>query len=112
MKIGDYVRSDRGIIAKITNINKTGSIICDRNIYYGFNVVTNKRVLCDLSKIVKFSSNIMDLIEIGDYVNGYYVINKPFNERIDTELDNFTKEEIKSIVTKEQFAKMEYKLGE
>ena len=125
MKVGDYVRSDKGIIAKITNINKTGSIVCDRNIYYGFNVVSNKRVLCDLSKIIKSSPNIIDLIEVGDYVNGRKVskinLDMTFNKEKSILCGDFdydcletiyTNEDIKSILTKEQFESMEYRIGE
>ena len=119
MKVGDYVRSDRGIIAKITNINKTGSITCDRNIYFGFNVVSNKRVLCDLSKIIKSSPKIIDLIQIGDFVNyeqvnGGYVLNKN-EDSIDTWaiLPNSLKnEDIKSVITREQMKSLEYKVKE
>ena len=60
--------------------------------------------------IIKSSPNIIDLIEEGDYVNGFYVINKPFNQRIHTEFDDFIEEDIESIVTKEQFEKNEYKI--
>ncbi len=73
--------------------------------------------------IVKHSFNIIDLIEPGDYVNGHLVVD------IYTDLEDFgdgctgievesdlqahkllTKKHIKSIVTKEQFAAVEYKL--
>ena len=49
-------------------------------------------------------------MKIGDYVNGFYVINKSFNQRIHTEFDDFFEEDIKTIVTKEQFKGMEYKI--
>ena len=113
MEVGDYVRTKHlgGSIEKIIEIipkEKTEDLV--------------KRCITDISKvymqsiteeqIIKSSSNIIDLIEVGDYVNGYYVINKPFNQRIHTEFDDFFEEDIKSIVTKEQFESMEYKVGE
>lgn len=73
--------------------------------------------------IVKHSKNIIDLIEVGDYVNEYKVRGKT-NEKVvvdyycySEELAGgnwltFYKDNIKSIVTKEQFANMQYKVGE
>ena len=61
---------------------------------------------------LKASHNIIDLIEVGDYVNGYEVTSKDqflgFGNHDWYMLDN----EIKSIVTKEQFESMSYKVGE
>ena len=74
-------------------------------------------------EIIKASHNIIDLIEVGDYVNGSKVIEIEKDYKfIDNEirdilwLDNkrnnaVWKETIKSIVTKEQFSSMEYRLG-
>lgn len=68
------------------------------------------------SHIVKASHNIIDLIEVGDYVNGDKVIyiNDGYIE-VGEESDNigFTSDKfIKSIVTKEQFESMSYKIGD
>ena len=79
--------------------------------------------------IINASYNIIDLIEVGDYVNGERVkalkgdieSHKINNEDdvIYTEYINdydewcgFEEDEIKSIVTKEQFESMEYKIGD
>lgn len=69
--------------------------------------------------ISKASHNIIDLIEVGDYVNGYLVLNVlDFNDNtrilsLERIYDNkITEEDIKSIVTKEQFENMEYRIGE
>jgi len=76
--------------------------------------------------VIKASHNIIDLIEVGDYVNGHLVedIKKVPNEEIDRVIVTTTaegwdgetleiyKEEIKTIVTKEKFKSMEYRLGE
>lgn len=68
------------------------------------------------SFFIKASHNIIDLIEVGDYVNGYQVWGV-YREGVNSNLNNievstgvFNEEDIKSIVTKEQFAKMEYTL--
>lgn len=69
--------------------------------------------------VLKASHNIIDLIEVGDYVNGYKVYYCYCADEdstglfIDTEkgrqwLDKPS--QVKSIVTKEQFSAMEYKL--
>lgn len=121
MEVGDYVRTNRGIIAKIIKVNSTGSITCDRSVYYGFNVVNSKRILKDFSSIIKSSPNIIDLIEVGDYVNGSKVLDiaQAPKKALYVE-DNkqkcglipITNEDISSVITKEQFESMEYKIGE
>lgn len=75
-------------------------------------------------KIVKASHNLIDLIEEGDYVNGYLVIEKPYNyQNVDfVSLDTRDSwrwgkgempcSDIKTIVTREQFEAMEYRIGE
>lgn len=65
---------------------------------------------------LKASHNIIDLIEEGDYVNGYKV--HKIANCITIILDNeeniswVKPSDIKSIVTKEQFESMSYKVGE
>ena len=82
---------------------------------YGINKLTEGK--CVLNDIIKSSPNIIDLIEVGDYVNGYRITTIGSNG-IYAEDENgylikmFTKEDIKSIVTKERFESMEYKVGE
>lgn len=60
------------------------------------------------------SYNIIDLIEVGDYVNGYEVIQID-NGRLYFDVGDFSfngieNNQIKSIVTKEQFESVSYKL--
>lgn len=79
-------------------------------------------------KQYKASYNVTDLIEIGDYVNGYRV--EDFDDDYyDIELDDYVEgksivlgneegmyripvKDIKTIVTKEQFSQIEYRLGD
>lgn len=77
-------------------------------------------------KILKHSKNIIDLIEVGDYVNGYEVVG--IMEKLQTgeiylqltldytDLETggnmICNKDIKSIVTKEMFSSVEYKVGE
>ena len=62
-------------------------------------------------QIIKASHNIIDLIEVGDYVNGHVVIDILTNS-VETEYLNqsiiYEVEDIKSIITKEQFESNEY----
>jgi hypothetical protein len=71
--------------------------------------------------IVKHSKNIIDLIEVGDYVNGYfcryitdidtgedYLCNYDLNEMRWIPIKDI--DILETIVTKEQFTSMEYRL--
>ena len=71
--------------------------------------------------IIKASHNIIDLIEVGDYVNGYKVYYCYCADEDSTGLFFDTEKgrqwldkprQVKSIVTKEQFESMSYKIGE
>ena len=122
MKVGDYVRTKDGLIRKIVEIDKL--IYIDKDYISDEPEYHNSLIEED---VIKSSPNIIDLIEVGDYVNelpveGYYT-------RYDEEKDDYIKigivtledywkgtftsvEDIKSIVTKEQFERMQYKVGE
>ena len=133
LEVGMYVRTKNGNIRKIVELTNTKFI--DEPDYYV------DKVLIDIEQneredtiymekwlfnesILKVSHNIIDLIEVGDYVNGYKVIDsvKNFKVIIDKlELNiktglyhnkGITNESIKSIVTKEQFESMSYKIGD
>lgn len=81
-------------------------------IYYPKCSKTNGYI--DWNEVYKKSENIIDILEVGDYVNGskvnriekdYIVINEIWTGR-----ELLINENIKSIVTKEQFESMSYKL--
>ena len=108
MKVGDYVRTKNGIIGKIIDDNLAQEetryeIDYNNKLYYS-------------RQIAKSSPNIVDLIEVGDYVNGNKVLAKEENgllwvfnnDKHDTLYMN--KQDIKSIVTKEQFESMKYRI--
>ena len=130
MKIGDYVRNKYGIakVIDIENKNGTEIIVFDRDIAFLVDKETDVEIgrtnrliiteYIDLDKINK-SSNIIDLIEVGDYVNGSKVIDIAQAPKKALYLDNIsqhcgliprTNNDIKLIVTKEQFEAMEYKV--
>ena len=68
--------------------------------------------------MINCSYNIIDILEIGDYVNGYYVedVLKTFvNVAVGSnyfQSPTIYEKDIKSIVTKQQFENMAYKVGE
>ena len=134
MRVGDYVRNQYGI-AKLVNIEKSNAdiYVFDRDICFLVNKDTgeikeriNKLPITeyiDLNKI-KSSPNIIDLIEVGDYVNGRKVskinLDMTFNKEKSILCGDFdydcletiyTNEDIKSIVTKEQFESIECRIG-
>lgn len=103
MKIGDYVRTDKGTIDKLTREN----------------IMIYEVALMGLGeKPIKSSSNIIDLIQVGDYVNGYLIIEKDINNELryidlkDRNMKYVKYLDIKSILTKEKFESMEYKIRE
>jgi hypothetical protein len=123
MKVGDYVRTKSGYIDKIININD----FREPSMKYALEQPSwnDDIIFIGEEEIEKSSPNIIDLIEVGDYVNGNRVIeiaNKSkdiFNKYLlveETDYDNcnisYSNNDIKSIVTKEQFKSMEYEVKE
>jgi hypothetical protein len=118
MRVGDYVRIKNGDIGKIKE--NDGELIkyCVGTLY-GIDLDRN----CLDREVLKSSPNIIDLIEKGDYVNGEKVlfITKNGNTRLEVVCSDgknmlgwrsYKEKEFKSIVTKEQFESMQYKVGE
>ena len=101
MNIGDYVRIKNGI----------GKIIKCNSMY--FILDTDKdNIAHDQDEIIKSSPNIIDLIEEGDYVNRHLVIKRHNDLILEDTFDLVEDEDIETIVTKEQFENMEYKVGD
>lgn len=106
LEVGMYVRNDNFGIGKI---NKD---YFDSNNKRWFNVRFNCYEdedchcgICEESIGFKVSHNIMDLIYIGDYVNGEYA------DLFDCNYYKKHPERIKSVVTKEQFKRIMYKVS-
>lgn len=99
MEVGEYIKLKRGDIFKIDE---------DTANYYN----SNKEFITN--EIVKHSKNIIDLIEVGDIV----IVKNGLGEEELIFIDNEDKKHIvrthkvKSIVTKEQFKEMEYRIDE
>lgn len=150
LEIGMYIRTDEGFIAKVKEFKhdytKGKRLVDDYSVK---EVVENYLSLdgnqCRLiesidysippcypsdeelekikSHIVKSSHNIIDIIEVGDYVNGYKVSFKGNDYQPFVQCDypvqegttnhyRFYEKAIYSIVTKEQFESMSYRIGE
>lgn len=103
LEVGMYVRTETGQIGKITNFDGSmARVDTDKFITYkNFN-----------SEITKASHSIIDLVQVGDYVNGWKVLYWTDGTKIvdDGYATNLDKIDIKSIVTKEQFESMSYKV--
>lgn len=112
MKVGDYVRTKHYGISKITDIYNEDKIELDNVNAFGI-----KGVCYMTENIIKSSPNIIDLIEVGDYVNGLKVqeVNneiKGFGTIVFDKDTSIMEDYIYSIVTKEQFSCIEYKIKE
>lgn len=109
MNVGDYVRTKSNGIQKIDEEGRINLGL----IRPPFHIIKKEELL-------KSSPNIIDLIEEGDYVNGQKVTNEMIKMRdeqgvfgMPDKYHAFINEiKIKSIVTREQFSQMEYKVGE
>ena len=122
LKTNMYVRTLNGIV-KIDEVIENGVITYEDDFGREWEEQTGRKVIryisndgwnCGLDEndILKASNKIIDLIEVGDYVNGYEVTSKDQFLGFGNHDWYMTNDEIKSIVTHEQFKAMEYKLGD
>ena len=105
LEVGMYVRYKNGI-GKINDY-------INNNYTQKFTYINNCGCaeFLEENQVIKASHNIIDLIEVGDYVNGFPVIHKENDILKCGLLVQFKENEIKSIVTKEQFESMSYKIN-
>ena len=114
LKVGQFARLKSGYICKIININD----FREPNMKYGVEANYLKDVMfIGDDDVVKASYSIIDILEIGDYVNGHEVKSKQSGvKRIDIgEEENYVwlyENDIKSVITHEQMGQMAYKVGE
>lgn len=111
IQVNEFVRTKDGDIFKVADFYEKDNI---------YTMVDEKGVLFGNPRKVakKHSFNIIDLIEVGDYVNG---VDINFIDRDKSEVCHdahdmldvccFHNDEIRTIVTHEQFKAMEYKAG-
>ena len=103
------MRTKKGYIGKIIEYDNISDI---------YTVKDNEdEYWAESESVVKHSPNIIDLIEVGDYVNGKEVIdlwkdesNMENNYKIFLSTDWWENNEIKTIVTKEQMQSIEYRV--
>lgn len=111
LKEGMYVRTLDGIskVVEVRDSNTVSRFVNeDRNIYFMNEIIGTP------------SFDIIDLVQKGDYVNGYYVTtgNQNVGSIYIAEIDGLGlkkklyNKDIQSIVTKEQFEEISYKIGE
>lgn len=114
IEVGMYVRNDYGLIGKV--IEKYKGV--QNAIIYKIDVPSDDFDYTNVFKfeIIKSSNIIIDLIEVGDYVNGYKVravylegIRKYFKLDCNPH-ERWYEDDIKTIVTKEQFERISYKV--
>jgi hypothetical protein len=134
LEVGMYVRTDEGIAKAIEKRkNPYGEetiFIIDKPYMYHFaDFLRTAEDLIDInfeedtSQIQKARHNIIDLIEVGDYVNGNKIIKIStdhcgrniliygYDDGDRQVAITIYEDEIKTIVTKEQFESMSYKVG-
>lgn len=112
IKVGEYVRTKYGI-AKVIRDNK------DEKAYFDNYDMDKELDGCNFIndfEILNHSFNIIDLIEVGDYVNGKLIhhtdIRKNSAYIYYGNGKTFTEYQITSVVTKEQFEREKYVVGE
>ena len=119
---GMYVRTEKGMMAKIISKEDVSGSLHKEEIV--FILDNGNRLALNSRKVIKARYNIIDLIEEGDYVNGYSVIEKPYSYlgikfiSLDTDTSwgwgkgEMPAENIKSVLTREQFNNEKYVVNE
>lgn len=106
LEVGMYVRTKDGYISQYKYYDTTnmGKLLC---------IPLSNRTFANIEDIVKVSFDIIDILEVGDYVNGLKVIDIVENDiyisdyYAESYIGIVKVKDIKSIVTKEQFENIE-----
>ena len=103
-EVGEYVRTNYGRICKVIN----------NDYFMPRYLECENEMLIDRTNIVKHSKNIIDLIEVGDYVNGQkvYKITSACIYCVGKAVQNKFTINIETILTKEQYERNCYKVEE
>lgn len=118
IQVGEYVRTNQGYIAKLEDIDKEfmyfdNVIMCyyEETKLLPINVEMLDGIFLKAEDyVVKHSFNIIDLIEEGDFVNDKKVKINYKDAILFEDGENIVEQQIKSILTKEQFQAMEYEV--
>lgn len=119
IKVGEYGRTNLGKIIKFAWLETSEGEKCKNKVI----LIKNNKVVNEFyyfSKneyIVKHSRNIIDLVEIGDIVNKAYIYEIGNAENGDKWIHNLNglllyNEDIKKILTHEQYENNCYRIGE
>ena len=124
IRVEELVRTKNGLIGKVNKIELAGSgvrfggeYLSETIIQFNDGKVYERRV--KEKDIIKHSFNLIDLIEVGDYVNGNIVTDKYLFagekpvieiERNDTNCKCLCEKDIKSILTHELYEANAYKV--
>lgn len=119
LQVGMYVRTHQGIAKIVEKPNISVAVWNDRKVIYvdenGHQVPTSFNFFVFEDEITVFSFKIIDLIQVGDYINGLPVtfVYIPDGVKasyflLGTYQKHFINEDIKDIVTKEQFEACKY----
>ena len=123
-EVGMYIRYKPLLSRKYVKINKIKEIEEKENCLH---IWLEDKDLITEKYLIKASHNIIDLVECGDYVNGSKVIDisiigkdkekwvwveqmEDNDNKYGDDYVGYNNEQIKSIVTKEQFEQMAYKV--
>lgn len=123
IKVGEYGRTNLGKIFIFAWLEVNGKRVENKVILGDGQKITNEFYYFEKGEeIVKQSPNILNILEIGDYVNGEQIMcfrNADCDYDIGTEYNDefgcyygYDKEQIKDIVTHEQFEQMKYIVGD
>jgi hypothetical protein len=106
LRVNDYVRTRQGKIFKWDRYMTTTEEKCRD--------VDSPYIYVNQNDIIKSSPNIIDILDVGDYVDRLRVVEKEEDYIVIENFDEhiiITKEDnINSIVTKEQFEEMKYEI--
>ena len=118
LKEGMYVRTKNGMVAKIVSKEDVSGSLHRKEIV--FILDNGNKLALNSKKVIKTSENIIDLIMVGDYVNGKRVYNISIVDGLkylDVEVEDYLSDtpfinadQITSIVTKEQFESVKYEV--
>lgn len=118
IEVGEYVRLKNGKIIKFKKFSTSKySRYRGEDLRDVKTIIDTKGSHFKYDNILKHSKNIIDLIEVGDYINYSMVDMISYDrKRICLESEegyiNTDNLKIESVVTKEQFANIEYRLEE